>query len=841
MKAAHLFLVFLTLTAALNLSLGQTTPRTLDRGRLPAALRNVPLERLSSGALLRLDLDGDLVETPEARARRTNAAALTPGQSEAVTVALDQRVGPNIRLGDDPAALPSSTRAQAEPHIARALSDPDFLLATFQEGRLATGGAVDCGFSVTHDGGLTWTRALIPNLTHASGGPYDRTTDPVAAIALNGTAYLNTLGLSNTAQIGTLLVSRSTDGGNTFAPPVIAYNDPSGTVFVDKNWLTVNTFAATPTNGRLVATFTLFSNTGGLSHPIMRVFSDNGGSTWSSPAFVHAASTQAQGSQPTFLRDGRLAIPYWNFNGTDNFADDFLELVVSDDGGNTFGAPKFITPVQIYDQPSIRDGAFLPAAATDRNTGALFVTYQAVHNGAPRIMFTKSANAGDTWTTPIPISNNPAGSGVFNPAIASSPDGQTLTVAFYDLRNHPGSTTLVDMYLAQSFDGGATWQPNIRLTSKSSDATLAPNTGTASAPAYMLGDYLGIAGTPNPNVPAVPVWVDTRTGNPDPWVTRVGISATPNFTSWQAARLSLGQINNPALGGEAGDADGDGEDNLSEFRRGTDPNNAASVVHTSRPVNISTRARIENGENVLIGGFIITGPDPKRVILRAVGPSLTAFGVFGALADPTLELVPPSGAHVFNDDWRATSATMIEATGLAPQDDRESAIVRTLAPGAYTAIMRSKTSAPGIGIVEVYDLAPAAKARFANLSSRARVGVGDRVMIGGFIVGAGGGSNGAGSVRVVARGIGPSLGQSGVADPLQNPELLVYDVNANLVGANDNWRETQEAELQALNLAPADNREAALAITLRRGNYTAIVRGKGGTTGVAVVEVYLIP
>ena len=160
-------------------------------------------------------------------------------------------------------------------------------------------------------------------------------------------------------------------------------------------------------------------------------------------------------------------------------------------------------------------------------------------------MFMKSPDAGTTWSAPIPISNNPAGAGVFNPAISASPDGQRLTAAFYDTRDNPGSTTLVDMYFAQSFDGGATWQPNIRLTTDSTNAALAPNTGPAQAPAYMLGDYLGVAESTNPNVPAVPVWVDTRTGSPDPFVTRIGLSPTFNFTSWQAARLSLGQINNP--------------------------------------------------------------------------------------------------------------------------------------------------------------------------------------------------------------------------------------------------------------------------------------------------------
>ena len=173
-------------------SSGQQTQATLprffevDRATLPAALQNVPLERLSSGALMLLDRNGNLVHPPVWAGR---APALAAPQ---VGVALDPRVGGNLRLGDDPAALPANMRSQAEPHIARSPLNPDFLVAAFQEGRFTNGGSVDCGYSISSDGGLTWSRALIPNLTQTTGGPYYRDTDPVAAIDLNGYVYLNT-------------------------------------------------------------------------------------------------------------------------------------------------------------------------------------------------------------------------------------------------------------------------------------------------------------------------------------------------------------------------------------------------------------------------------------------------------------------------------------------------------------------------------------------------------------------------------------------------------------------------------------------------------------------------
>lgn len=473
------------------------------------------LGRLSSGGLLRLDQDGDLVETPSQRQRRISAQDRRVPDGPGV--ALDSRVGLNTRLGDDPAALPPNMRAQAEPHIIRSPVASDYLLGTFQEGRFTDGSAVNCGYSVSRDGGLSWTRALIPGLTASSGGPYNRATDPVAGVAANGHAFLNTLSAGQMGQGGNVLVSRSING-DTFANPLVAFQ--SSTTFPDKNWMAINTFPGTFSAGRIAVTFTLFP--AGLAdgpHPIMRVLSDDGGQTWGPAAFVHSSALQVQGSQPVFLPDGRLAIVYWNFNNTEPPNDDFIEMVLSADGGVTFGAPTFVTAVNFYDAPAVRDGGFLPSVTTDRTSGALYLVFQALHNGAPRIMFTKSADAGVSWSTPAPISDNPPGSSVFNAAISASPDGQRLAVVYYDTRHNPGSSTLVDVYVAYSFSGGATWQPSLRTSSVSTDATLAPLTGAG----YMLGDYQGIAEATNASVPAVPIWIDTRTTNPDPFAARVRI------------------------------------------------------------------------------------------------------------------------------------------------------------------------------------------------------------------------------------------------------------------------------------------------------------------------------
>lgn len=808
--------------------------RASDRSQSPAASQNLPLKRLSSGALSLLDRGGDLVSPPSLAMAQMEASA---------AVTLDLRVAPNLRLGDDPSGLPPNMTAQAEPHIVRSPIDPETLVAVFQEGRFVDGGAVDCGYSVTQDGGLTWTRALIPNLTTATGGPYFRATDPVAGIDLDGRIFLCTEGAtSSDFSTGAILVSRSLDGGATFPAPAVVFRDPNSTDFSDKPWMAINTFAGTGTAGRILVTWTQFGTTS--ASPILRSYSDDHGLTWSPGVVIHASTTEAQGSQPMFLRDGRVAIVYWNFAGSGFGGDDGdgattpaleeIDMVVSNDGGVTFAPPTLVTTVNRYDQPTFRTGVFLPSATTDSDTGAIFVVYQALDaSGVPRILFTKSTNTGLTWSTPIAVSDNP-GTGVFNPAIAASPDGQTLTVLFYDQRDSGGNTLLCNLYLAQSFDGGATWQPNIRLTSETTNGALAPLTDSG----YMIGDYLGIAQTTSPDVPAVPVWVDTRTGDPDPFITRVGIAPEVNFTSFQASRLSLAQIDDPQLGGPNGDADGDGASNLSEFLSQTEPNDPASVIHTSRQLNISTRENVGSGDDVLIGGFIVNGTTSKNVLLRAIGPSLSNFGLSGVLQDPILELHDNTGALITsNDNWRDTQETAIEMTTIAPQDDRESAILATLDPGAYTAIVRGKNDTTGIALVEAYDLDTTPASQFGNISTRGKVGTGTDVLIGGLIVS----SEESGQANVIVRALGPSLGGLGLAGVLADPALELHDSNGDLLATNDNWQETQAGIIDSTGLGPADAKESAIFATLPAGPYTAVVQGANGTTGIGLVEVYNIP
>lgn len=272
-------------------------------------------------------------------------------------------------------------------------------------------------------------------------------------------------------------------------------------------------------------------------------------------------------------------------------------------------------------------------------------------------------------------------------------------------------------------------------------------------------------------------------------------------------------------------ADGNGHLQLKALNDGM----ATSTV--KKLLNISTRLDVLTGDKVLIGGFIIAGTAPKRVILRAIGPSLN---LAGALADPVLELHEPDGTVVTNDNWRDTQEQEIIDTGIPPTSDLESAIVATLDPGPYTAIVSGVNDGTGIGLVEAYDIDQTADSELANVSTRGFVQTGDNVMIGGVIIG------GAATETsdVVVRAIGPSLTDLGITDPLEDPMLELHDENGALIASNNNWRDTQEMEIEASGLAPTDNRESAIEASLTPGAYTAIVLGVNNTTGVALVEFY---
>lgn len=248
--------------------------------------------------------------------------------------------------------------------------------------------------------------------------------------------------------------------------------------------------------------------------------------------------------------------------------------------------------------------------------------------------------------------------------------------------------------------------------------------------------------------------------------------------------------------------------------------------------------RVQAGDYAGIGGFIITGSGQKHVLIRAIGPSLTSSGVPDALADPVLELHGPGTfVTINNNNWKDDSAqeASINATGIPPTNNLESAIDVSLAPGAYTAVVRGKDNSAGVALVEVYDLDPNASSKLANISTRALVSTGDNIVIAGFTLGSKSGND-----RIAVRGLGPSLTAAGVVNALSNPTLELRNASGTLLKANNDWQDdsAQVAALTAAGLTPPHQLDSAIVATLPPGAYTALLAGQNNGTGIGLVEVY---
>jgi uncharacterized protein GlcG (DUF336 family) len=258
------------------------------------------------------------------------------------------------------------------------------------------------------------------------------------------------------------------------------------------------------------------------------------------------------------------------------------------------------------------------------------------------------------------------------------------------------------------------------------------------------------------------------------------------------------------------------------------------VAAAEKLANISTRVNAGNGDDQLIGGFIVTGNQQKKVIVRAIGPSLASSGVGSVLADPTLELHDQTGALIAaNDNWADSQQAEIEATGIPPENELESAIVRTLNPGAYTAVARGQDGGTGTALIEVYDLNSTLNSTLANISTRGAVGPQSDVIIGGFIIFGNGGNT-----RVLVRSVGPSLVSSGIPNAMPDPTLELRDGNGTLIAENDNWRDGPQLEIEETTLAPFNDLESAIVTTLPSGPYTAVIRERNGQSGIGLFEVY---
>ena len=515
----------------------------------------------------------------------------------------------------------------------------------------------------------------------------------------------------------------------------------------------------------------------------------NGGVTWSDP--INLPNQPAWGT-PNVDSAGNLFIGGVNLNTNQNWCD------LSIDARNGAVTPSFIrsTPVNlggdiVSAEPINPEGLVgqiylvVDRSGTARNN-FVYMLASVQPTGfttGSDVMFVRSTDRGVTFSAPRRVNDDPINHAKWHwfGTLSAAPNGR-LDAVWLDTRN-AANNTASQLFYSYSTNGGVTWSPNVTVSTSFNPFLGYPNQNK-------MGDYINM--------------VSDNTG------ADVAYAATFN-----------------------------GEEDIYHVR---------VAPLTSQLLNISTRARVLTGDQVLIAGFIINGSGAKKVIIRGLGPSLAAAGLTGLLADPTLELHQGNTTLVTNDNWKIRSngtsqQAEVEATTIPPTNNLESAIVMTLNPGEYTAILKGRNNGTGVGLVEVYDLTSTGSSKFANISTRGLVSTGNNVLIGGVIVG---GGNNVGA-RIGVRAIGPSLSGMRVSGVLADPTLELHDSNGALLAVNDNWKindqtnQSQEAEVRAAALAPTNDLESAIITSLVPGPYTAIVRGKNNTTGVALVETYNLP
>jgi len=466
-------------------------------------------------------------------------------------------------------------------------------------------------------------------------------------------------------------------------------------------------------------------------------------------------------------------------NAKDAGAIPTFDQVTLIDLGGDITSGDIINPLGITGQVYI--AADRSGTSTNNNVYMLASVQRTGFATGADVMFVSSTDVGQTFSAPRRINNDPINPNKWHwfATMAVAPNGR-IDVVWLDTRNAQNNINS-QLFYSYGTDGGNTWSPNVEVSDVFDPRLGYPNQNK-------MGDYMALVSDSGGGDVA---YCATFNGEQDVYYVRVSPPA-------------------------------------------------------SHLLNISSRLSVLAGENVLIGGFIINGTDPKRVMIRGIGPTLNVTGM--KLADPTLELHQGSATLVTNDNWKVRSdgtsqQAEIEATGIAPTNDLESAMVVTLNPGSYTAILAGKDGTTGVGVVELFDLAQGANSRLANISARGFVRTDNDVLIGGFIVGSGGG----GDSKIAVRAIGPSLGAAGVQGALQDPTLELHNANGILTASNDNWKtndqslQSQEADVRAIMLPPENDLESVIVAALPPGPHTAVVRGKNNTIGVALVEVFNLP
>jgi hypothetical protein len=556
----------------------------------------------------------------------------------------------------------------------------------------------------------------------------------------------------------------------------------------DKQWFTIDKTNSTGRAFQYQFWSTDGNNFGG------RQFSRsiNGGVTWMNP--INLPSSPAWGTLDVDS-DGNL------FIGGVNLTTNQIWCVRSSNAKNGAVVPTFdrSTPVNlgghiVFSEPINPVGlvgqVFLAVDRSGTSTNDnVYMLASVQPNGAANgsdAMFARSTNGGQTFSPPRRINDDPVNHAKWHwfGTLSVAPNGR-IDAVWLDTRNAANNTDS-QLFYSFSLDGGDTWSLNVAISNSFNPFLGYPNQNK-------IGDYLTV--------------VSDNTG------ANVAYAATFN-----------------------------GEEDIYYVRI------PSPISHLG---NISTRAFVQTGADVMIGGFIIEGNGPKTVIVRAIGPELTQFGIPNVLPDPALDLHNGSGALIAsNNNWQSTiiggiihsdQVSAIQGSGHAPTQPSESAIIATLPPGNYTAIVRGVNNTTGVGLAEVYDLSTDIASVLGNISTRSLVQTGADVMIGGFII------EGSGPKTVIVRAIGPELTRFGIPNVLADPALDLHNSGGALIASNNNWQTTviggiihgdQVSAIQNSGHAPTQPTESAIIATLQPGNYTAIVRGVNNTTGVALVEVY---
>ena len=709
---------------------------------------------------------------------------------------LDPWVTGNRIIEDVLPASAQFNQQQAEPHVFRSRANPAVLLAVFQEGRQTNGGATTTGYAVSSDGGTTWRHGIAPQLTVINGGPYSRASDPVAAIDLNGTMFLNSLAIVG-SQLSSydVTINRSLDGGVTWSPPINVFTGTAARVQPDKNWIAVNDHPGAPRANRLAVTFTNFtSDASGQANGnhLVCLTSDNAGLTWSGPIAITPQGSNNQGTQPVFLPDGSLIVFYSTFFGVQS-SSFYVEFKRSLDGGTTWPATatRVATVTNPSGDPVVRSGSFIFSAAAGGNSGSLFLAWTEVVAGSPSIMTTRSTDLGASWSQPVKVNATPQSVSVLSPTISCSLDGQMVCASWLDKRLAPDGRNFIDVYGASSANGGVTWGPDFRLSDRTTDVRNA----VATSSGFMIGDYFGLAAGHTSDQPSVAVWVDTRAGQSDPVVTRFNPAQETTYDGWKKAHFFPGIPAGSDSSNPASDSDMDGFSNAFEYAYGLDP--------------------LEPDFGSAYG--LTTGND-----------SIT-------LNEPSFPNRPAPGRWEYSVDRQTWLLALIHPT---------------ITGGAGTSVLQKPNTAPLYfrRVIELPGYSPVVSSetpvlgstsRLTNLSTRGFAGGGESTLIAGFI------TNG-GSLRSLIRGIGPQLSTFGLAGVLNDPKFTIAPSPFPTAIGNDNWGDASSTiadDFAAVGAFPlrVGSRDAALVATLSSQQTTVLITGADGGTGVALAELYLMP